>query len=113
LFHVLFTDRFGQALARAAVLVGILVLVCVPALTRVGQRLETSSLAPSFSRNIDCPPKKVTIAPVLAVASPILLRTFATIPVARLTPAPATILPRSPHLAAPLPLRAPPSAFFA
>jgi hypothetical protein len=102
-------------LTRTAALVGVLVfvLLCVPALTRVGQRLETSSLAPSFSRNIDCPPKKVTVVPVQDVVSPILIRTLVAMPVARIAPPPATALPRSPHLATPLPLRAPPSAPFA
>jgi hypothetical protein len=100
-------------LLRATALMAVLVLLCVPTLTRVGQRLETSSLAPSFSRNIDCPPRKVTIAPILAIASPILLGTFVTIPVARLAPAPAATLPDSPDLVAPLSLRAPPSAIVA
>ena len=96
------TRRFAAALA-------ILVLVCVPALTRAGQKLETASHAPSFSKNIDCPPKKVTFAPVLAVVLPVAVKTLDQIPVPAPVPQPLVALPRSPHLGPPLPLRAPPS----
>jgi hypothetical protein len=105
-----------MSLARAVVLLGVVALVCVPALTRIGQKLEPVSPvshAPSFSRNIDCPPKKVTVAPVFAVTSPIPLKAFETVSVAPLAPSPDATLPRSPNLSAPRSLRAPPSALLA
>lgn len=89
-------------------LFGIVVLVCVPGLTRVGQKLETASHTPSFSRNIDCPPKKVTVAPVESAAPAAPVRALETAPVARLAPPPDATRPRSPFLATPRPLRAPP-----
>jgi len=97
--------------ARTGVVLGVVVLVCVPALTRVGQKLETTSHAPGFSKNIDCPPKKVTVAPVCAMTLPSPLKAFETVAVARLAPSPDdATLPRSPHRSAPHPLRAPPFA---
>jgi hypothetical protein len=105
-FH---TRRFGFLLARVAVLLGVGVLVCVPAMTRAGQRLETASHAPSFAKNIDCPPKKVTVAP-LPVASPAAPVTCVAVPVVALVPLREARLARSPFLVAPRPLRAPPSA---
>ena len=90
-------------------LFGIVVLVCVPGLTRIGQKLETASHAPSFSRNIDCPPKKVTVVPVDAAAPAAPLHAFETAPPARVSPLPDTTRPRSPFIATPPPLRAPPS----
>jgi hypothetical protein len=86
------------------------VLLFVPALTRITQKLEPVSHSPSFSKNIDCPPKKVTVAPVFAIASPIPLKGFETVRVARLVPPPPATLPPSPICSAPRPLRAPPSA---
>jgi hypothetical protein len=111
--NLLGTDRFGVWLARAAAVVGIVVLICVPALTRVGQRLETSSRAPSFAKNIDCPPKKVTVAPAVAMASPLPLDAIELVPVARFAPSVAKILPRPPQFDRPAPLRAPPDALLA
>ena len=70
------SDRsVGTLFARLCVLVGVLVLICVPGLTRMGQRLETASRAPSFARNIECPPKKVTVAPVATVILPVAVAT--------------------------------------
>jgi hypothetical protein len=89
------------------------VLVCVPALTRIGQRLEPVSHGLSFSKNIDCPPKKVTIAPLFAVASPISLKAFAPVPMVRIATVPDVTRHRSLDHAAPPPLRAPPSALLA
>jgi hypothetical protein len=100
---------FGQLLGRIPVLLGVVVLVCVPGLTRMSQRLETASRTPSFAKNIDCPPKKVTIAPS-AVASPVPVFTLEVVRVPRAVPSRAVLLPRSPFLAVPGPLRAPPSA---
>ena len=100
------TRRFAAALA-------ILVLVCVPALTRAGQKLETASHAPSFSKNIDCPPKKVTFAPVLAVVLPVAVKTLDQIPIPATVPQQPVAVPRSPQLGPPLPLRAPPSLLLA
>ena len=61
-------------------LLAVLVLVCVPGLTRMSQKLETASHAPSFAKNIDCPPKKVTVTPATAVASPVPLANFDLVP---------------------------------
>jgi hypothetical protein len=94
--------------ARAAVLLGIVVLVCVPGLTRIGQKLETASHTPSFAKNIDCPPKKITIAPAQSVASPALPRTFDVVVIAQAVPPPDAALPPPPSCAL-QPLRAPPS----
>jgi hypothetical protein len=95
--------------ARAAVLLGIVVLVCVPGLTRIGQKLETASHAPSFAKNIDCPPKKITIAPVQSASSPALPRTFDVAAIARAVPPPDAALPPPSPVRALQPLRAPPS----
>jgi hypothetical protein len=103
----------GILLVRAAVFFGVLVLICVPGLTRVSQRLETTSHAPSFAKNIDCPPKKVTVAPSTAVASPVPLATFDLVPMARFASVPDAPLPRSSQLFGPRPLRAPPLALLA
>jgi hypothetical protein len=103
------TLRLRLLWARAAVLLGIVVLVCVPGLTRIGQKLETASHAPSFAKNIDCPPKKVTIAPAPSVGSPAVPRTFDVVVIARALPPPDAALPSPPHLRALQPLRAPPS----
>lgn len=110
--HLFSTRRLGLLLARAAVLIGVTVLVCVPAMTRVGQRLETASHAPSFAKNSDCPPKKVTVAPV-PVASPAPLLVFEPVSVVALAPSIGALRPRSPFLVVPRPLRAPPSALLA
>jgi hypothetical protein len=106
------THRLGLLLARTAVLLGIVVLVCVPGLTRMNQKLETASRAPSFSKNIDCPPKKVTLLPAL-LASPAPLATFDAPAIVALLPSRDPLLPRSLFLAVPRPLRAPPSALLA
>jgi hypothetical protein len=98
-------------LTRAAALVSILVLVSVPALTRVGQKLDPRSHGPSFSRNIDCPPKKVSVAPVIAGAprtAPVVVSTTVTNVTLSVDP----IVPPQPGLAL-RPLRAPPSAVLA
>jgi hypothetical protein len=108
--HTLLSSRFRLALARAAVLLSVVVLICVPTLTRMGQRLETATHAPSF-RNIDCPPKKISVAPV-PMFSPATLRDAQTVRVAVFSPAPVAPLPRSPFLCTPRPLRAPPSSLF-
>jgi hypothetical protein len=103
-----FPARLGLVIARAAVLIGVAVLICVPALTRVGQKLETASHTLSFSRNIECPPKKVTVSPAPAAvpAAPIDIAGLA--PVARFAPLLA-VQPYVPIVAAPRQLRAPPS----
>ena len=90
-------------------LCGVLVLICVPGLTRMGQRLETSSHTPSFAKNIDCPPKKVTVTPATAVASPVSFTTLDLVPRVRFASAPDATLPQAPHLFGPRPLRAPPA----
>jgi len=105
--------RFGLWLARAAAVVAVVVLVCVPALTRVGQRLETASHAPSFAKNIDCPPKKVTVAPSAAMSSPAPLDTIELVPAAPLASPSTEALPRAPQFDLPVPLRAPPAVLFA
>jgi hypothetical protein len=104
---------FAHLLARACVLLGVVVLVCVPGLTRIGQKLETASRAPSFAKNIDCPPRKVTVAPAPAVVSPVALTAFHLVPVASSAPAPDERLLHSLQLFGPRPLRAPPLTLLA
>jgi hypothetical protein len=102
---------FSRRAIRAAALLSVLVLVCVPGLTRMGQKLETASHAPSFAKNIDCPPKKITIAPATAaVVSPVALTAHELVPATRPALIHDVTLPRSPQFSAPAPLRAPPSA---
>jgi hypothetical protein len=113
LANALRIGRFGLWLARAAAVVSIVVLICVPALTRVGQRLETASHAPSFAKNVDCPPKKVTVAPAATMASPVPRDDIELVPVVRLAPSVAKALPRTPQFDLPVPLRAPPAVLFA
>jgi hypothetical protein len=96
-------------LARAAVVIGVLVLICVPALTRAGQKLETSSRAPRF-RNIDCPPKKIAVTVVQAVASTAPSEAVQVQPAASFAPVSNVTPTPPPYLATPGPLRAPPSA---
>lgn len=105
------TPRTGLILARAAALIGVLVLICVPALTRIGQKLETASRAPSFSRNIECPPKKVAVAPAQAILAATAADFFEAAPLVCLIPAATTAPPPSLFRAPAQPLRAPPSAF--
>jgi hypothetical protein len=105
--------RHALPLARAAVLLGVVVLICVPALTRAGQRFQIASQAPSFAKNIDCPPRKVTVAPAPAVVSPALLGRCEPVRIAGLAPPIAAARPRSPFLSTPSPLRAPPSTLLA
>jgi hypothetical protein len=104
---------YVHLLARVSALFAVLVLICVPGLTRMSQRLETASHAPSFAKNIDCPPKKVTVAPATALVSLVSVTTFDLVPVARLASAPDATLPRSPQPFGPRPLRAPPVALLA
>ena len=111
--NVFNTRRFACWLARVAAVAIVVVLVFVPALTRVGQRLETSSHAPSFAKNIDCPPKKVTLAPVAAMASPVPLDAIELAPTTPLAPPLIEALPRTPQFDLPVPLRAPPAVLFA
>jgi hypothetical protein len=89
-------------------LLAVLVLVCVPGLTRMSQKLETASHVPSFAKNIDCPPKKVTVSPAPAVVSPAPLTVFHLVPVAASAPALDEGLPHSLRFFGPRPLRAPP-----
>jgi hypothetical protein len=104
---------FGQLLARASVLLGVLVLICVPGLTRISQKLETTSHSPSFAKNIDCPPRKVTVAPAPAVVSPVPLTAFHLVPVARSASAAEERLPHPLQFFGPRPLRAPPLTLLA
>jgi hypothetical protein len=76
------------------------------------QKLETASHAPSFAKNIDCPPKKVTVAPATA-ASTVTLTAFERVPLVRPASAADATLPRAPQLFGPRPLRAPPLALLA
>ena len=105
------SPRFTLALARAAVLLSVVVFVSVPTLARMGQRLTTSTHAPSF-RNIDSPPKKLTIAPATSVISPIPLKDNETVRVVVIKSEPSEPLSPSPFLSTPRPLRAPPSVLF-
>lgn len=103
---------FGRLLGRLSVLFGVVVLVCVPGLTRMGQRLETASRTPSLAKNVDCPPKKVTIAPS-PVASPVPVFTCEVVRIGCVVLSRTVLLPRSPFLAVPRPLRAPPTTALA
>lgn len=89
----------------------VLILLCVPSLTRVYQRLDhrstASTLTSSFSKSADCPPTKIYIDMPQPVASRELL--------AEPTPTierPRPIADREPHPSAeaapPEALRAPP-----
>ena len=105
--------RGGRFVTRLGTALCVCILLCVPALTRITQKLEPESHTPSFSKNIDCPPKKVTVAPVVGIASPIPLNGFETFPPARLVLQADLTPPPSPTASAPRPLRAPPTALFA
>jgi hypothetical protein len=107
--NLLHMDRGRRLLTRLGAALCVCSLLCVPALTRITQKLEPESHTPSFSKNIDCPPKKVTVAPAVAIATPIPLNGFETIRPARLALLPDLIPPPSPTASAPRPLRAPPS----
>jgi hypothetical protein len=109
---LLHLGRGGRFVTRLGAALSVCSLLCVPALTRITQKLEPESHTPSFSKNIDCPPKKVTVAPVVAIVSPIPLNGFETLRPARLVQ-PDLIPPPSPTVSAPRPLRAPPSIFLA
>jgi hypothetical protein len=101
-----------RLLARMGVLTFVCVLVCVPGLTRISQKLEVVtpiSSAPSFAKNIDCPPRKVTVAPLFIVPSVVLVAGADVVRVARFVAPPDPTLPPSPTVAAPRPLRAPPA----
>jgi hypothetical protein len=110
--NLLHLGRRGRFVTRLGAALCVCSLLCVPALTRITQKLEPESHTPSFSKNIDCPPKKVTVAPVVAIASPIPLDGFDTILPVRLALLLDLIPPPSPTGSAPRPLRAPPSALF-
>jgi hypothetical protein len=105
------SSHFTFALTRAAILLGVVMFVCVPTLVRIGQGLATATHGPSF-RNIESPPKKLTIASVAAAISAIPLKNTETVRVAMFTPPPVAPLPHSPFLSTPRPLRAPPSPLF-
>ncbi len=108
--------RNGRLLARAGVLSFVFVLLCVPALTRVGQKLEPVSpisQAPSFAKNIDCPPKKVVVSPASTIVTVALMLQGDQAPVAPDVRWQNVPFPDSPTLSAPVPLRAPPTVRFA
>jgi hypothetical protein len=107
--HLLPVGRVTRLSARMSALLCVAVLLCVPALTRITQKLEPVSHTPSFRTNIDCPPKKVVVAPSFAIPSAVLLRADASVRVERLAPPPDLVPPPSPTASAPRPLRAPPS----
>ena len=105
----------GRLLIRGGIVLLAGVLLCVPALTRITQHLETTKLSttPSFGKNIDCPPKKALVAPPLAITSLTVLKGFETVPLVRSVTSPDQTPPRSPVPFAFRPLRAPPSASLA
>jgi hypothetical protein len=105
-------SHLAFALTRAAVLLGVVTFVCVPTLVRIGQGLAPATHGPSF-RNIEGPPKKLTIAPVAATISAIPLKNTDTVRVTMFSPAPVAQLQQSPFLSTARPLRAPPSLRFA
>ena len=101
----------GRLLVRSGIILLAGVLLCVPALTRITQHLESRQLSttPSFGKNVDCPPKKATVAPLHAVTSPTVVKGLETVRIARPVRSPAATPPPSSILFAPQPLRAPPS----
>jgi len=108
------TTAVRRLFARASMLLFVGVLCCVPGLTRVNQRINTSA-APtlSFSKSTECPPEKVSAARValeIVYAFPCVPAPARTLRQRRW---PATSLPLSPALVSPRPLRAPPAALFA
>jgi hypothetical protein len=96
---------------RAGTLLFVGVLLCVPGLTRVSQRIGASP-APtlSFSKSTECPPKKTTVAPT--VRHVVVAFVDDVVPASAAWPrwtldSPA---PLSPVVVTPGPLRAPPSS---
>jgi hypothetical protein len=107
--------RNGRLLARVGVLSFVFVLLCVPALTRIGQKLQPVapiSQTPSFAKNIDCPPKKVVVAPAAAVVDVVLALEGDDPPAAPVVSSLNDPFPASPFLSALVPLRAPPLVRF-
>jgi hypothetical protein len=95
--------------ARATTLLFVGVLLCVPGLTRVGQRIATSQ-APtlSFSKSTECPPKRIDGVRVADVRADFFADDAPPCTAAaRWTP--AVHVPLSPAVFCPRPLRAPPS----
>ncbi len=106
----------GRMLARAGVLSFVFVLLCVPALTRIGQKLQPVSpvsQAPSFAKNIDCPPKKVVVSPASTMVAAVLLLEGDAAPTPPAVRPLHVPFPDSPTISAPVPLRAPPTVRFA
>jgi hypothetical protein len=80
--------------------------------TRARQRLEVASPisgGTSFSRNIDLPPKRVSRAPLLALAAVVMLAVDDTVRTPQPSPLQRVKPLRSPDLPPSRPLRAPPS----
>jgi hypothetical protein len=87
------------------------VLLCVPALTRIHQRVDATDTKPSasFGKSVNCPPDKVSgssLLPAVVVSTAILADVAPR--VRHVSPAPNPV--RSPHDASPDGLRAPPRA---
>jgi len=108
-------DAWRRPLQAGAVLL-LIVLVCVPAVTRATQRLDGAPVTPTagFSKSGDCPPNRVTLDPVapsfvLAAAVAAVRAPHA----ARAIEATDSRLIPSPVPAPPGPLRAPPVSFLA
>ncbi|HEY1911408.1 MAG TPA: hypothetical protein VGG73_10835 [Vicinamibacterales bacterium] len=107
--------RNRRLLARLGVLSFVFVLLCVPALTRIGQKLQPVppvSQAPSFAKNIDCPPKKVVVSPTTAVVAVVLVLEGDDAPPPPVVSSLNRPFPETPSLSAPVPLRAPPLVHF-
>jgi hypothetical protein len=88
------------------------VVLLVP-LTRLRQRLEAVSpvsRAPSFSKNIDLPPKRVSAVPLLTLTSVVALAVEDRVSTPRSLPLPDTGAVPSPDVSPARPLRAPPSS---
>ncbi len=105
------TTTLRRLFTRAATILFVGALLCVPGLTRVGQHITTSQ-APtlSFSKSTDFPPKKIAIEHVRLIVSLTELMCVETAPVRTFArPADATAPPAFTG-STPRPLRAPPSA---
>ena len=105
----------GRLFVRCGIILIAAVLLCVPALTRITQHLESTkpSTAPSFGKDIECPPKKALVAPPLAMTSLTVLKGFETVRLVRSVTSPDATPQPPPVFFAPRPLRAPPATFLA
>ncbi len=108
---LLHATPFQRLLARITTLLFIGVLLCVPGLTRVSQRISTSP-APrlSFSKSTECPPKKMAVTRTALETSGTFLYEGALAATTSRRWLPDVAVPISPTVFSPRPLRAPPAS---